>query len=246
MFAMRCDLVVLGLVLVGSLAAQGVALPNGTGQIAPSTDWTVLQQAELEQDERATDPTAERSRASVLALIQELRTEERTAKNVVLHRQGPNNDALQLINCYSDDVVESSSTLLGKDAVERTRDALIDKLSTGGRKVVCSGFETSQLWGVPSLLLHFEHETTSSPWRLDTYIVPAGDHLQYFECEFTAGDSTAQKNSEDVLATFSGAKEPESTVSNLMVAGLAGAVAGILTALYRRKRQHQRMSAAGV
>jgi hypothetical protein len=243
---MRCDLVGLGLVLAGSLAAQGVALPNGTGQIAPAAEWTVLQQAELELEERATDPTPERSLATVLAVIKELRAEERTAQHLLLHRQGSNKEALQLINCYSADVAESSSTLLSKVAVEKIRDAMIEALSTNEWKVVCSGFETSQLWPVPSLLLHFEHESSTTPWRLDTYIVPAGDRLQYFECQFLAGDTAAQSNIEDVLATFDGPKEPEGRASSLMAVGLAGAVAGTITALYRRKRQQQRMSAAGV
>lgn len=243
---MRCDLVGLGLILAGSLAAQGVALPNGTGQLAPATEWTVLQQADLELEQRATDPKPDSSLATVLAVIEDLRTKERTAQHVLLHRQGSNDKALQLVNCYSADVAESSSTLLSKVAAEETRDAMIAALSNNERQVVCSGFETSQLWAVPSLLLHFEHESSATPWRLDTYIVPAGNRLQYFECQFMAGDTTAQSNIENVLTTFDGAKEPQSRTSSLMAVGLAGAVAGTITALYRRKRQQQRMSAAGV
>ena len=243
---MRCDLVGFGLILASSLTAQGVALPNGTGQIAPTAEWTVLQQAELELEQRTTDPSPESSLATVLAVISELRTEERSSEHVLLHRQGSDDKALQLINCYSADVAETSSTLLSQTAVEKTRDSMIAALSNKERKVICSGFETSQMWTVPSLLLHFEDESSAKPWRLDAYIVPAGDRLQYFECQFMANDTAAQGNIENVLATFDGAKEPSNRTSSLMAVGLAGAVAGTITALYRRKRQQQRMSAAGV
>tara|TARA_R110002072_G_scaffold4174_9_gene29645 strand:- start:32680 stop:33393 length:714 start_codon:yes stop_codon:yes gene_type:complete len=226
--------------------AQGVTLPNGTGQIVPPAGWTVLQQAELEMQERATDPTAPNSRAVVLTAVEELRKNQRTARNVLLHRQGPGDDALQLINCYSADVSASSEELLGKEAVEQIRDAIIEQMSTDQLKVQCTGYETSQLWAVPSLVMHFKHDDASSPWQMDMQIVPAGDHLQYFECQFTVTDTTARQNIQDVLATFDGAKEPDSRVSNLLIGGLAGAAAGIITALFRRKRQQQRMTAAGV
>lgn len=242
---MRFALTGVCLLLSASLAAQGVTLPHGTGTLTPPAEWTVLQAAELGQKERATDPEAPISRAILQSAIGDLQTKGRTAENVLLHRQGPGTDELQLINCYSAEVVATSEELLAKTAVEQIRDAVIEATSTADLKVQCTGYETSQIWEIPSLVLHFEHDDTSSPWRSDMHIVPAGDHLQYFECQYMVTDTSAPTNIRAVLETFDGAKEPESRVSNLLIGGLAGAVAGTLTALWRRRRQQQHMAAAG-
>ena len=237
--------VVAVMVLVGVGLGQGVALPLGTGRIVPAAEWTVLQKAELDQAERSTDPLAAAARTWLGAILTELKDKQRTDQNVVLHRLGSDEEHLQLIHCYSADARASSSELLSKQAVEQIRDALIQAMTTPELVAVCSGFETSQLWSVPSLLLHFRHEAAASPWRMDMHIVPAGDRLQYFESQYLADDASAVQNIQEVLRTFDGAKEPESRASNLLIGGLAGAVAGVLTALYRRKRQQDRAMAAG-
>ncbi|MFT7536820.1 MAG: hypothetical protein ACI85K_002774 [Hyphomicrobiaceae bacterium] len=243
---MRCDLVVLGLVLVGSLAAQGVALPDGTGYVQPSMEWTVLQGADLARAERASDPATPRARGLVTDIVADLLAREITEHHVVLHRAGAGEDTVQIINCYSAESCPPSSELLSKTSVDETCAAVIEALAKKDVTLICTGFETSLAWKVPSLLLHFEQERPDGTIRTDLQIVPTGTRLQYFESQFMASDNTAARNIQDVLTTFDGAKEPEGRVSNLLIGGLAGAAAGVLTALFRRKRQQQRMSAAGV
>lgn len=232
-------------VLAGMAVAQGVVLPTGTGTLQPSAEWTVLGKTELEQTERTSDPSDQVARSALRATVAELRDRQRTGHNVLLHRLGGATHQLELINCYAADARATSTELLSKAAVEQIRDAVIAATSTPGLTTVCSGFETSEIWAVPSLLLHFQHEQAQSPWRMDMQIVPSGDQLQYFECQFMADDNAAVQNIQDVLRTYNGAKEPDSRTTQVIILGLAGAVAGTLTALFRRNRQQRRAMAAG-
>jgi len=237
--------VVAVVVLAGVCLGQGVVLPEATGEIMPGSEWTVLRAAELAQVERATDPENEIARAMLLTTVAELRDQNRTEQNVLLHRLGKEANQLQLVQCYSQDTRVTSEELLGESAVEKIRDNVISELSTLELPLTCTGTETSQTWAVPALLLHFEYGGTQPARRMDLHVVPAGNRLQYFETHYLAGDLTAVQATEDVLGTFNGAKEPDGRVSNLLIGGLAGAVAGILTALIRRNRQQRRAMTAG-
>lgn len=232
-------------ILLGQLSAQGITLPSSSGQIHPGSDWTILQAAELDATDRATDPTGTTSGALLKDLVTELQSTERTSDHIILHQTGANDDSLRVINSYLAPVRASSSELLSKASVEQLRDALASALSTPEITVICTGVETSQLWSVPSLLLYFQHENAGSSWRMEVYVVPEKNLLRYFECQYFADDLSARQNIEEVLRTFDGAAEPTNQTSNLVIAGIAGAVAGVLTALFRRRRQHQKMTAAG-
>lgn len=206
----------------------------------------MLRGADLAQTERASDPITPRSFGLVTSIAADLLASELTEHHVVLHRAGAGEDTVQIINCYSAESCPPSSELLSKTSVDETCAAVLEALAKKGVTLTCTGFETSLTWSVPSLLLHFEQERPEGNIRTDLQIVPTGKRLQYFESQFMASDKTAARNIQDVVATFDGAKEPEGRVSNLLIGGLAGAAAGVLTALFRRKRQQQRMSATGV
>ena len=234
-----------GFILLGQLAAQGITFPSSSGQIQPGSDWTILQAAELDATDRLTDPTGTASAALIKNLVSELQSTERTGDHVVFHQTGANDDSLRLINSYLAPVTASSSELLSKASVDQLSDALASALSTPEVAVTCTGVETSQLWSVPSLLLYFQHDNADSPWRMKIYVVPEKNQLRYFECQYFSDDPTAAQNIEEVLHTFEGAAEPTNPTGNMVIAGIAGAVAGVLTALFRRRRQSQKMSAAG-
>ena len=238
-------LLLTGFILLGQLTAQGVTFPSSSGQIQPGSDWTILQAAELDATDRPTDPTGATSAALLKDLVTELQSTERTGDHVILHQTRTNDDSLRLINSYLAPVRASSSELLSKVSVEQLSDALVSALSTPEVTVTCTGVETSQLWSVPSLRLYFQHDHADSPWRMEIYVVPEKNQLRYFECQYSADDLTATQSIEEVLRTFDGAAEPTNTTGNMVIGGIAGAVAGVLTALFRRRRQHQKMSAAG-
>src|SRR5690606_893110 len=189
---LRC--VVALVILAGVGVGQGVVLPEATGELMPGAEWTVLRAAEMAQPERATDPQGKVARRMIQATVAELQAKERSEQHLLLHRIGTDPDDLQLIHCYSADVRAASSELLKDAAIEQIRDASTTELSSADLPVICTGSETSELWPVPSLLLHFQHEDSESPWRMDMQIVPAGDRLQYFETQYMAGDVTAVAN----------------------------------------------------
>lgn len=238
-------LLLAGFILLGQLAAQSVTFPSSSGQIQPGSGWTILQASELDAAERQTDPTGTTSGALLRDLVTELQSTERTGEHVILHQTGDNDDSLRLINSYLAPVRASSSELLSKASVDQLRDALANALSTPEVTVTCTGAETSQLWSVPSLLLYFQHENADLPWRMEVFVVPEENQLRYFECQYFADDLGATQNIEEVLRTFNGAAEPTNRSSNMVIGGIAGAVAGVMTALFRRRRQHQKMTAAG-
>ena len=74
--------------------------------------------------------------------------------------------------------------------------------------------------------------------------MPAGARLQYFEATYANADADAPAAIDALLTTFDGAEETaDTTLRNMLVGGLAGGIAGIATAVLRRRRQ-QRLAAA--
>ena len=185
------------------------------------------------------------ARQALLAAIAEIRQNERTEQNVLLHSRGTGPTHLRMINAYSADVQVSSDELLSDDAVQKTRDALLGVLSETGVDAKFLSHAPCDLFAVRGLTLRFEHGAPESRMHLEMFIVPAGERLQYFECNYRVDDQGAAAAIEPLLRTFDGAKEKESRVSNLLIGALAGSVAGVLTALIRRRRQMQRMAATG-
>jgi hypothetical protein len=228
------------LVVGGSVAAQEIALPFASGKITVAAGWTVLGAKELAEEARDSDPVAGTAKVQLLGLVADLRAKNRTDQHLILHRSGLNPEQLQMINCYSTDEVPSSEELVAEEAASKMSQVLATEIGGQDLAITCTGHEVSEMFAIKSLLMHFAMAEPASAWRMDVLVVPSGDRLQYFESQYLADDAQAIANIDAVLRTYDGAKEPDTRVSNLLIGGLAGAVAGILTALFRRRR-HMRI-----
>ena len=217
--------------------ASKVELPSSTASLTATPEWTVLMPNELAQEIPATNLTSEDSRTWLMSCVAELKAQERTDQHVLLYRLGNDPDQLQLVNAYSDDVSTTSSDLLNEEAIAQMSTALVEEASTPDRPLKYYGHDIPDMYNVEPLLLHLAPVDDQSMWRMSVMVVPAGSRLQYFECQYRADDPTAKQSIQTLLRTFDGAKEPDSSISNLLIASLAGATAGILTALLRRRRQ---------
>lgn len=233
------------LTILGTCTAQRVVLPNATGGVTPATGWTVLREAELAVPERASDPAAQPARARLMAIVNELQTAQRTDKNVVFHQPGKNDGELRTVNAYSAEGSASSAELQGEEAVASMRDALEPVLGNGGAKVEWVGSKPCELFDVGGVQLTFVLTAADLKADHNMYVVPAGDRIQYFECVTDADDVDAVAACEQLISTFDGAKEAESRVRGLWIGGLAGALAGVLAALARRKRQARNIAGQG-
>lgn len=228
------------LLVGGSVAAQEIELPFASGKITVPDGWTVLGAKELGEQTRASDPADGTAKMQLLGLVEDLRANNRADQHLILHRAGDKLEQLQMINCYSSDDAPSSEELIADEAASKMSQALATAIGGQDLAITCTGYEVSEMFAIKSLWMHFAMAEPTSMWRMDVLAVPSGDRLQYFESQYLADDTQAIANIDAVLRTFDGAKEPDTRVSNLLIGGLAGATAGILTALFRRRR-HMRL-----
>ena len=163
---------------------------------------------------------------------------------MLLHQPGARAGTMRLVQAYSAPVEATSAELLEPAAIERVREVLEPALAENGAQVSYEGYAPCHLWSTPAARLTFTVRDDERELQHDHYLVPAGEHLQYFDCTFPREDQGARQACERVLATFDGAAEPAASGANLWIAGAAGAIAGILTALARRKRQARALAAS--
>jgi len=225
------------LIVVAGAAIAQVELPHATGTLTVPEGWTVLGAEELAKESRESDPKGGIASMQLSGLVSELKANNRLDEHVILHRFGDKPDMLQMINCYSSEDMAISEELVGDEKAKEMSDALAKAIGGGDIDVECTGYETSEMFAIKSLVMHFAIAKSDSKWRMDVYAVPSGIRLQYFEAQYLADDSSALTGIETIIASYTGAKEGESRISNMMIAALAGAVAGILTAVLRRRRQ---------
>lgn len=235
----RAAVLLFSMSLCGALAAQRVVLPNATGGVTP-TGWTVLRTADLEKDARATDPASDPARRQLLATIADLRARGRLAQHCLLHAPGAGEASLRLVNAYSQDVNVTSAELIADDrrqAMSRDFAAAQDGAVEAIEAVATDVFD------IDGALLRFRVPDDAGARRLDVYVVPAGKHLQYFECWFQADDDGGAAACAQLVATFDGATEADvdSTLTNMILGGLLGALLGIGAGLLRRRRLMARM-----
>jgi hypothetical protein len=219
------------------LPAQQVPLPGATGRLLPPAGWTVLRASDLATPTRASDPTAEPARTMLAAMIGELQQRQRTAEHVVLYQLGAG-DALRSINAWSMAGSATTAKLQQADAVTQVREALTTAMAAGGAKVEFVGHDDPQLFANGSLRLRFSLQQGDRRWLLQHHVVPAGDRLQYFETVAMPGDGGADDAFAAVLRTFDGARDgtAPSTLTNMVLGGVCGGLAGIAAAMWRRRR----------
>jgi len=232
------------LTISGLCSAQRVVLPGATGGVQPTAEWTVLRKAELDAAERPSDPQAEPARSLLLTTIADLKQNGLTEQHILIHQPGSEAGMLRLVHAYSADGGATSDELLADSAVQGMRDVLEPELAKGDKKVTFVGKQADERFQPAGALLQFTSEGDGQQQRHEHVIVPAGERLQYFDCTSDARDEAAQAQFDALLQTFDGARNRGPKNSGLWIAGVAGALAGILTALVRRKRQARAIAAA--
>lgn len=226
------------LVAAVPVVAQRIVLPDATGALSPGADWVVLRTAELERPSRSTDPTAEPARTLLLQTIAELRRAGRLREHALFHQPGGSAGTLRLVNAWSAAGGATAAELAEPDRVAAMRAALEPELQQGGAEVRYLGDGGAGLFAVGSAMLRFAVRRDGSDWVLRHHAVPAGERLQYFDAIWSDGDPGGEAAVDDLLRTFDGAREGsgDPVLRNMLLAGLAGAVAGVGTALLRRRR----------
>ena len=225
--------------------AQRVTLPGDTGSIEPSAAWTALQQDELNAASRPTDPTEQKARDQLVALIEELKQADLTDGHAVLHSPGHTPGALRLVHAFGAAGGATTDELLTQAAIDGVRDVLEPELAADQREVTFLEATRTDLSAAGGARLSFRLQGDTGSLRHDHYIFPAGEMLQYFECTSDEADDGALAAFEQLLGTFDGGAEPPPGAGSLWIAGLAGALAGILTALVRRNRQIRHLTENG-
>lgn len=236
---------VLAILLATTISAQQVELPHSAGTLTVPEGWTALGAAELKKDKRDSDPKGGMASMQFAGLVRDLQENNRTEEHVVLHRFSAT-DNLLMINCYSTEDKATSAELTDPTKVKEMSAALTKAIGGGDIDIECVGTEVSDMFAVKSLIMRFGLKGAEGPsqWRMDVHVVPNGNRLAYFESQYLSDDEQGIAAIASVLKTYTGAVEPTSSF-NVMVAGLAGAMAGILTAVLRRRRQIRRQAEAG-
>ncbi|MFK7742730.1 MAG: hypothetical protein AB8H80_20625 [Planctomycetota bacterium] len=235
-------------------------LPNGTGNVIASSEWTILRGSQLGESERASDPANERARLLLQQSLAELRsdapapeaansesTEDASAaaavddsSHVLLYRMGASDSQLRIVHAYSDAVEADFEAIAAPDSIQRMRDALLDALQQQDDTTAnYLGATTATFADNEQPVTLLQLQTTRGEIRrlLDVYVVPAGERLQYFEASYDADDADGAASCAQLIGTFDGMREPESRGRGLMIGAVAGAVAGMLAAMLRRRRQ---------
>ncbi|HEX5053122.1 MAG TPA: hypothetical protein VFZ65_15210 [Planctomycetota bacterium] len=231
--------------LTASLLAQApVPLPGGTGTLTPAPAWTVLHTAELAASGRDTDPTAEPGATLLRTAITEVQAQQRTEQHVFFHAPGAVPGSLRLVDAFSSAGGAGTDDLVTAARADTIRKVLEPTLAAPGAKVTYLGHADADLYHVPSLVLRFEVARGDVRWQLQHHVVPAGERVQYFETWHLAGDTDAPAAIAALLATFDGAREQpgDPILRNMLIGGGAGALAGVLTALWRRRRLQRAMA----
>lgn len=223
-----------------------VSLPGETGKVHVVPSWIVLTAADLLLASRPSDPAADPARGLVAGIAAELKQRERTRDNLVLHQPGMAAGQVRVINAYSQPAEVTSAQLLDRDRVDELRRNFETSYTQqdGVNLVRLSDDQTAKLFAIDALALRWRIEradasgTATPQWILEVHAVPADDRLQFFEVFYHPDDMDGRSAIEAVLQTFDGAAEPadDSTLRGMLVGGIAGAVAGMLVALMRKRR----------
>lgn len=229
-----------------SLGAQRVLLPHGAGGLQPAPDagWVALGETDLAAASRPNDPPAEPARSQLLEVIAALRAQHREGDHVLLYRPSSVANSLVLVNAYSVEGHQKVDDMLADAYVAALRDRL---LANYGNTARCTGHARTEVFPTGGLVLQFSLRQGDVDWRIDLYAAPAGRRVQFFEVSHRAADGDAPAQAEALLRTFDGASEDrdDPVLVNMIVAGIAGAVLGSMTALWRRKRQQRAMAESG-
>lgn len=234
---------VAALLIACACQAQRVVLPGGAGGLRPDAAWTVLRHGDLKTGQRPTDPADAPGRARLLATIAELRQQQLTESHLLLHARGPAPGQLRVTHAYAAEGGADVEQLTEENSVTRIREVLEPALGRGGREVRFEGCTRSDLFAAGGARLRFAVDAPGLALTHDHYIVPAGDQLQYFDCSYDRADAGAGAAVEALLSTYDGGAPPPTGSGALWGAGLAGALAGVVTALARRKRQARLIAA---
>lgn len=214
-----------------------VALPRGTGNLSPGPEWVIVRGEDIAAASRPQDPAAEPGRTVLRAMLGQLHKDERTAEHVVLHQPGKTPGTIRVVNAYPHATRATSDEVLR--AAEKVRAAVLPTLEGPGVTVSYRGHADARLFPIGSLVLRFDLAHEATRWHIDFHVVPAGDHVQYFEVLYFGDDDDGAATIEALLRTFDGAREPQMDpiVRNMLIGGLAGGLLGVIMAKRRQRRR---------
>ncbi|MCC7397699.1 MAG: hypothetical protein IT455_11605 [Planctomycetes bacterium] len=214
-----------------------LALPRGTGNLSPGPEWVVVRGDDIAAESRPQDPAAEPGRTMLRAMLGQLHKDQRTAEHVLLHQPGKTPGTIRVVNAYPDATRATSDELLR--AAESVRTAVLPTLESPGVTVSYRGHGDARLFPIGSLVLRFDLAHEATRWHKDIHVVPAGDHVQYFEVYYFGDDDDGALAIEALLRTFDGAKEAQMDpiVRNMLIGGLAGGLLGVIMAKRRQRRR---------
>lgn len=232
-------------VLCAVIPAQRVALPDGTGNIAPDAAWTVLRGTQLERDDRAGDPIDETARGQLHAAVARLRTVGVTDEHVLLH-SNDGSGRLRLVDAYSDATRATSEQLASEDARRRMREVLQAELAREADAVEFVAAENLPIGGAAAATrLEFTLQKDGHERTLHHVVMPAGDRLQYFDASHARDDAGGREACLAVVQSFDGLREPGVDPATMLLVVLLGAVLGTVLGMLRRRRQARKLLAAG-
>lgn len=232
--------VLVSLLLVAALAAQQVALPHATGNLAPPAGWVVLRGAELTANERASDPTAEPGRSLLRDLLATLTRSATPDDHVVLQSPGDAVGHVRLVDAYSDASAATAAHLQRPETIAAMRDALLASLREEKVEATYEGGEATSLCGVGGVRLRFSLQRGDKRWLLHHHAMPARSRVQYFEALLLPDDAGGPAAADAVVRTFDGAADAPPTTLALLLVGLVGGALGVMMGLWRRRRLMQR------
>jgi len=219
-----------------------VTLPHGAGMLEVPTGWTVLGAAELAAETRESDPAEDPARLLITSLVQQLQQDQRTNDNVLMHGPGATAGQARTISAYSAERPTTSEELQRPETLAQIRRAFEEGMAPPGVSVAFLGEDQPDVFAIGSISITFRWTVPVGTLHKQIYIVPAGQRLQYFETDFWPDDLDAPTAIANILRTFDGAGETEGsdTLTKMLIGGAAGAMAGIMVALMRRRKQQRR------
>ena len=224
------------LLCVSALAAQQrQSLPRATGTVEVPATWTTLHASDLDLPLRASDPETDPGRAMLRARIADVRQRGGAQDHLILHAAGGSPGSLRVVDAFAEARAVTSLDVSSTEAVAAIRQAIETSLTLPGFAVSFVGHEVLGWFPVGSLVLHFHLDAGAIRWQLDHHVVPAGEQTQLYATLRLADDRDAAAAIEAVIRSFDGAREgnPDFTRA-LVLGGIAGAAAGMVTALVRR------------
>lgn len=225
-------------------AQQKAPLPAGTGAVAVPAGWTLVRGDALKAAARPDDPPEGPGRALLHRTLAEVAAPD-AGEHLVLHAPGAAPGTLRLVDAYAAPGSATSAALQAADRVTAIRSTLEAEFAKAKTPATFVAADHPQYGALSGLALRFSVQAPEGPLQFTHHLVPAGEHVQYFDTLAPADDAAAPAAFASLLGSFDGARESDDhTLQNMLFGGFAGALLGIVMAK-RRARRAAAAAAAG-